>query len=83
MAKVDPKQLDEWALETELSSDGAAARMDGAWRMVAAVKPRRDDAMALRSALRAAGYPAEVVAKEGYFLVQVAGLAGSSRRMCR
>ena len=76
VAKVDSKQLEEWALETELSRDGAAARMDGAWRMVAAVKPRRDDAMALRSALRAAGYPAEVVAKEGYFRVQVAGLAG-------
>ena len=78
VTKIDPRQLEEWARETELSADGAAARAGGRWRMVAAVKPRRDDALALRSALRAAGYPAEVVAKEGYFLVQVAGLAGES-----
>jgi hypothetical protein len=78
VTRIDPRQLEEWARETELSADGAAARAGGRWRMVAAVKPRRDDALALRRALRAAGYPAEVVAKEGYFLVQVTGLAGES-----
>ena len=46
--------------------------------MVAAAKPRRDDAMALSRLLRRAGYPAEVVAKEGYFVVQVPNLAGEA-----
>ena len=76
VAKVDRKQIDEWSLETEISKDGAAARAGGRWRVVAAVKPGRDDARALVRSLRGAGYPAEIVAKEGAFLVQVAGLAG-------
>lgn len=76
VARVDRKQIDEWARETEISTDGAAASVGGRWRVVAGVKPKRDDAMALRGMLRGAGYPAEVVAKKGYFLIQVAGLAG-------
>ncbi|MDQ3028343.1 MAG: FecR domain-containing protein [Pseudomonadota bacterium] len=76
VAKVDAKQVDEWARETEISTEGAAAGAGGRWRVVAAVKPKRDDAMALRGMLRGAGFPAEVVAKEGYFRVQVVGLLG-------
>jgi hypothetical protein len=76
VARVDAKQAEEWSLETELSANGAGARADGRWRVVAAVKPKRDEAWALRRSLRAAGYPAEIVAKGNYFVVQVAGLAG-------
>ena len=76
VARVDPKQLEEWAAETELSSDGAAATSQGRWRVVAAVKPARDAALALRARLRAAGYPAEILQKDKYFAVQVARLAG-------
>ena len=78
ISSADQKIVDEWSQETEISADGAAARAGGRWRMVAAVKPRRDDAMALSRQLRAAGYPSEVVAKEGYFVVQVPGLAGEA-----
>ena len=74
IARVDAKQVEEWARETEISTDGAAASPTGRWRVVAAVKPKRDDAMAVRGMLRGAGYPAEVVAKEGHFLIQIAGL---------
>ena len=76
VAKVDARQVEEWSRETEISADGAAAGPGGRWRVVAAVNPKRDDAMALRGMLRGAGYPAEVVAKEGHFLVQVGGLSG-------
>ncbi len=76
VAKVDARQVDEWARETEISADGATG---GRWRVVAGLKPKRDAAMAFRGMLRGAGYPAEVVAKEGYFLIQVAGLGGESQ----
>ena len=78
ISRADRKIVEEWARETEISADGAAARAGGRWRMVAAVKPKRDDAMALSRLLRRAGYPSEVVAKEGYFLVQVPNLMGEA-----
>ena len=76
--RVDPKQAEEWAKETELSADGAGAVAGGKWRMVAAVKPDRDAALALNRRLRAAGYPSEIVHKDRYFAVQVARLAGEA-----
>jgi hypothetical protein len=76
VARVDTKQLELWAAETELSEDGAAASAQGRWRVVAAVKPKRDAALELSRRLRAAGYPAEIVQKDKYFAVQVARLAG-------
>ena len=76
VARVDPKQLEEWAKETELSPDGAGASAQGRWRVVAAVRPQRDAALALNRRLRAAGYPAEIFQKDNYFGVQVARLAG-------
>jgi len=76
VARADQKTVDEWALETELSKDGAAAQKDGRWRAVAAVKRDRDQARALMRSLRAAGFPAEIVPKDSYFIVQVSGLAG-------
>jgi len=76
VARVDPKELEEWAKETELSPDGAAASPQGRWRVVAAVKPKRDAALALGRRLRAAGYPAEILQKDKYFGVQVTRLAG-------
>ena len=76
VTRADAKVVGEWALETEMSADGPEARADGRWRVVAGVRPRRDDARALVRRLRGAGYPAEVVAKDGHFIVQVSGLAG-------
>jgi cell division septation protein DedD len=76
--RVDQAQVDLWSKETELSSDGAAAKVGGPWRVVAAVKSMRDDANKLRSALRGAGYPAEVIPRGGQFLVQIPGLAGEA-----
>ena len=46
--------------------------------MVAAVKAQRDDALVLSRLLRRAGYPSEIVAKGGDFIVQVPGLAGEA-----
>src|SRR5688500_4689917 len=78
VARVDAKQVEEWAKETELSGGGAGATSAGRWRMVAAVKPDRDAALALSRRLRGAGYPAEILQKDKYFTVQVAHLAGEA-----
>ena len=78
VAKVDAKQVEEWAKETELSPAGAGASTSGRWRLVAAVKPDRDAALALNRRLRAAGYPAEILQKDNHFTVQVTRLAGEA-----
>src|SRR4051812_45324394 len=74
--RADRKTVDEWSRETEISKDGAAAEKSGRWRVVAAMKRQRDDARALARTLRTAGFPAEVVAKNDFFIVQIAALAG-------
>jgi hypothetical protein len=78
VAKVDSKQIDEWAAETEIAKDGAAARAGGRWRVVAATYAQRDLALALNRKLRAGGYPAEIVSQDQGFAVQVGGLAGEA-----
>jgi hypothetical protein len=78
VAKVDAKQVEEWAKETEVSSAGAAAKASGKWRMVAAAKADRDAALALSRRLRRDGYPSEIVQKDNYFVVQVTNLAGEA-----
>ncbi len=79
VAKVDAKQVQEWAAETEISRDGAAATTGGRWRVVAAVKTSRDEALALRAGMRSAGFPAEILQKDKYFLIQVSGLSGEAQ----
>ena len=78
VAKVDRAQIDQWATETDIAKDGAAARAGGGWRVVAATFAKRDEALALNRRLRNAGYPASVASGAKGFEVQVAGLAGES-----
>ena len=78
VAKVDAKQLEEWAKETELAPGGAGAVRGGKWRVVAATKGARNDALALNRSLRQGGYPSEIVQKDGAWTVQVRGLAGEA-----
>ena len=78
VAKVDEKQIEIWARETEISAEGAAGRVGGDWRVTAAAFPSRNDALAMNRRVRANGYPSEVVAREGAFLVQIVGLSSES-----
>jgi cell division septation protein DedD len=78
VSKVEPKQLEQWARETAISPDGAAARAGGAWRVVAITTAARDEALAMNRRLRAAGYPAEVASADGRFAVQIRGMAGEA-----
>ena len=77
VAKVDPKQLEQWALETEPRKDGPVGTVDGAWRVTAAELGSRDAALELRRRLRGLGYPAQLSGeKSGPFAVHVSGLGG-------
>ena len=78
VAKVDPKQVEEWAAETEIAKEGAAARAGGGWRVVAAAFVKRDEALVLNRRLRGAGFPATVASGANGFEVQVAGLASEN-----
>ena len=78
VAKVDEKQVAIWALETEISPDGPAARAGGDWHVTAAAFPSRNDALAMNRRVRSNGYPSEVVAREGAYIVQIRGLASET-----
>lgn len=79
VSKVDQKQIDEWAKETEISADGPAARAGGRWRVVAMKFEKRDPALVLSRRLRASGYPAEVTGpQDGIYAVEIPGLAGEA-----
>jgi hypothetical protein len=78
VAKVDQAQIDQWARETEIAKDGAAARAGGKWRVVAASKVKRDEALSLNRRLRSAGYPSEVATADEGYSVRVGGLGGEA-----
>jgi len=78
VAKVDAKQVEIWARETEISPDGPAARQGGKWRVVAAKFPTRDEALQLNRVLRGSGYPSEVSKTGDASAVIVPGLAGEA-----
>jgi len=78
-ARVDAKQMEIWAAETEIGQGAPAARVGGTWRVVASKFERRDSALALNRRLRASGYPAQMIDEgNGVFVVQVPGLAGEA-----
>jgi hypothetical protein len=78
VAKVDQKQIEEWAKETEMSPNGAGAKLGGDWRVTLAAFATRDDALQLNRRARASGYPTHVTTREGAHLVEIGGLAGES-----
>jgi hypothetical protein len=79
VSKVDAKQVEEWARETELAPDGPTARPGGKWRVAAAKYETRDRALATNRDLRSRGYPAEVAGPHnGIYSVNVSGLAGEA-----
>ena len=72
--QADPKQVQEWSVETAIEGESQADASAGRWRMVAATTPTRDDALKIVRTLRSAGYPAEVGSLEGKIVIQVPGL---------
>jgi hypothetical protein len=60
VAPVDPKQLKEWAAETEIQAGSGGARRGGRHFVTASVSTDQKSALAAYHALRNAGYPAVV-----------------------
>lgn len=63
---VEPKQLEEWARETEIENGKGAARRGGRFSVQLAEAGTRSALLSLHEQVRAAGYPAEIaMRKEG------------------
>jgi hypothetical protein len=58
VAPVDPRQLEEWAAETEIQPGSGGARRGGRVHVDAAVSTNQAAARAIQEKLRSAGYPA-------------------------
>jgi hypothetical protein len=78
VARVDLKQLEEWARETEPQDAGPVARGGGKWTVVAGKYTSRDGARLVVRTLRERGYPAELAGGEGGepYRVRIRGLVG-------
>jgi hypothetical protein len=76
---VEPKQLAEWARETEIEAGTGSARRGGPWRLQLLSSPDMRKALALSEQLREAGYPAKVVPDKDretrLYRVRIEGLA--------
>ncbi|HEX5767158.1 MAG TPA: SPOR domain-containing protein [Burkholderiales bacterium] len=63
---VEPKQLRQWALETDIEAGKGALRQGGRFSVALLAAAEQSQANSVRNQLREAGYPAEVASsKEG------------------
>jgi hypothetical protein len=60
VAPVDPKQLAQWALETEIAPGTGTSRRGGKWKVTLAVADTQADALRIYDAVREGGYAAEI-----------------------
>lgn len=60
LAKVSQKQLDEWAMETDIAPGKGAVRKGGKWRVYLAEAPTQEEALKVYDDVRSAGYAAEI-----------------------
>jgi hypothetical protein len=60
LGNVDPVQLEQWALETEMEMGKGALRAGGRFNVILASFPEQAGALGLYDQLRNAGYPAEI-----------------------
>ena len=73
--QATPDQLAKFIGQAEMQPGQGIVLQGGQWRTVAGLMPNGVQANALRTNLQAAGYPAEVLAKDGQFEVRINQLA--------
>ena len=82
VAAVDPKQLEQWAAETEVMPGAGAVRRGGKWKVVLASVDTQADALKVYDDVRNAGYPAQIQPRmEGEkrsYNIRVANLASKT-----
>ena len=78
LAAIDPKQLEQWAMETEIGAGQGAVRRGGKWKVVALSSPDERAALAAYDRLRTEGYPATLLPRgagaKRTFDVRIGGL---------
>lgn len=79
---LDPKQLAEWAKETDIP-DGRGATGSGAWKVVIGSFPSRDALLGTSRLLRDAGYPVETGAGSTLVIAKIAGEAEANDTAAR
>ncbi len=73
--QATPDQLAKFIGQAEMQPGQGIVLQGGQWRTVAGLMPSGVAANAMRSALQTAGYPADVVAKDGKFEVRINQMA--------
>jgi hypothetical protein len=73
--QATPDQLAKFIGQAEMQPGNGVALQGGRWRTVAATLASVADAAALRTRLQTAGYPAEMIAKDGRHEVRINQLA--------
>jgi hypothetical protein len=73
--QATPEQLAKFIGQAEMQPGNGVALQGGRWRTVAASLTSVADAAALRTRLQTAGYPAEMIAKDGRHEVRINQLA--------
>jgi SPOR domain/FecR protein len=75
---VEPAQLGQWAVETEIADGQGAARSGGKWRLTLASVGTQSEALAVYDQVRTAGYAAEIhpakVGGKRVYLVRISRL---------
>jgi hypothetical protein len=64
VGRVEPKQLEQWAFETEIESGKGALRRGGRFGVALLTAGEQAQATSVRNRLREAGYPAEVASRK-------------------
>lgn len=73
--QATPDQLAKFIGQAEMQPGQGVLLQGGRWRAVAATLPNVADAVALRKRLQAAGYPADMVVKDGRHEVRISRFA--------
>jgi hypothetical protein len=75
VGKVEPKQLEQWALETDIEAGKGALRRGGRFSVALNTTGAQAQANSVRNQLREAGYPAEVAtskeAEKATYMVRI------------
>lgn len=69
--QATPEQLAKFIGQAEMQPGKGILLRDGRWRAVAATTARMGEAVAMRQRLQAAGYPAEIMSRDGRHEVRI------------
>ncbi|AOW13189.1 hypothetical protein LPB072_10310 [Hydrogenophaga crassostreae] len=73
--QASPDALQKFIAQAELKPGSGVLLQGGRWRTVAALLPSGSAAADLRTRLQTAGYPAEILGKQGHYEVRINDLA--------